>query len=264
MHPLNFFGWTAVSALLLLMASARAKDAHSRADLALAAPLLVAGLMLTNLVLGVVVLLTPRTVDAQLAGLDPQFAASFQHFTFSHPVWHIALGTVYLILPLWMAVTILMAPDRQRLGKMLVLAAVLAVPIYLLIPATGPRWIHTANAPRNAFPSLHVAWALILCYQTPRMFKWAAALLVIGTAVATVGLGEHYLVDIVAAVPLTFATIRVTRPLPQRRTSFLLGRFSLENTTYPIADNRHLMAVNLDGKLKPHPARTDPSGAPIH
>jgi hypothetical protein len=64
------------------------------------------------------------------------------------------------------------------------------------------------HAPRNAMPSLHMALALLIAIAAGRMGMMArivASLNAVGTTIATLGLREHYLVDLIVAVPFTVA-----------------------------------------------------------
>lgn len=57
---------------------------------------------------------------------------------------------------------------------------------------------------RNAFPSLHFSWALIAWLISLRFAFWVKALfgsLLIFNILATLGHGEHYLIDLIAAAP---------------------------------------------------------------
>jgi PAP2 superfamily len=97
---------------------------------------------------------------------------------------------------------------------------------YNLLPACGPVYVFGSKFPfeplsnqqvkemlvhpvvisgiRNAFPSLHVAWALLACWYAEGLSNWAkffALLFLTGTVLATLGLGEHYFIDLVAALP---------------------------------------------------------------
>ena len=60
--------------------------------------------------------------------------------------------------------------------------------------------------PRNGVPSLHLTWALLIWLNTrslPRWARWAALALVLATAFDTLASGEHYLFDLVVALPFT-------------------------------------------------------------
>jgi hypothetical protein len=100
--------------------------------------------------------------------------------------------------------------------------------LYNLVPATGPRFVFPefpqklsgpitprlipvdAVAMRNAVPSLHFSWALVLLWMARparAWIRWSAWAFVILTFVATMGLGQHYFVDLIVALPFTIAAI---------------------------------------------------------
>jgi hypothetical protein len=111
-------------------------------------------------------------------------------------------------------------------------AGVLGYLLYFVFPATGPlyaagasfpnsphpfatlRQVHphpialSVPVPRNAIPSLHMAWALLLWFNS-RPFSRTARGLALGyvllTIVGTLGTGEHYLADLVVALPFSVA-----------------------------------------------------------
>jgi hypothetical protein len=179
--------------------------------------------------------LHPKTFDLYLyagdgsLGVQPSFALG-----------RLVLGSLWLtrICLFWYRVlpSILMLVYAQQLvrrGKAALsvfLAFFLAGPVgiifYNLVPACGPvylfptqfpRAVMTAvqvrelflhpvavNGARNAFPSLHMAWALLAWWYGKGLPPWTRVLLLFflaGTMLATLGLGEHYFVDLVAAVP---------------------------------------------------------------
>ncbi len=100
---------------------------------------------------------------------------------------------------------------------------------YPLVPAVGPRWVFpewpwhmpapvdayatpSAAVPRNAMPSLHAAWALLICWGAREAPSWMKALLIpwlVLTLIATLGIGGHYLIDLVAALPLACVAVWV-------------------------------------------------------
>ncbi|MGA7381467.1 MAG: phosphatase PAP2 family protein [Terriglobales bacterium] len=60
--------------------------------------------------------------------------------------------------------------------------------------------------PRNAVPSLHLTWALLIWLNTrglPRWARVAAAVLVAATVFDTLATGEHYLFDLIVSLPFT-------------------------------------------------------------
>lgn len=124
-----------------------------------------------------------------------------------------------------------------------------AVPIYALLPASGPRFafasfpftaptltthhvLHLFNSPANCLPSVHMVLALLASTFIWRWFagRLIAVIHVTLTILATLGLGEHYLIDLIAAVPYTmfilwvvnyFASINVLRLTPYNQESIV-------------------------------------------
>lgn len=86
-----------------------------------------------------------------------------------------------------------------------------------------------ADAWPNGMPSLHTASVVLACWQARPYGPWAraaAAVFLIGTVLATLGMGEHFLVDLVVALPLSLAVYaacmpaRLTYSRPQREAFF--------------------------------------------
>ena len=146
-------------------------------------------------------------------------------------------GLVYETLPL--AVSLLYAYERNgsRPLPVPVLPAFLgggaaAYLLYNLLPACGPHYVFgsafpnampdsaavklvlapVGEAARNAVPSMHIACAVLIwwsCEALPRWVRWAAALYLALTVLATLGFGEHYVVDLVAALPYAMALVAI-------------------------------------------------------
>ena len=146
-------------------------------------------------------------------------------------------------------------PGRMPFGllKGLVVCGFTAAAAYAITPVAGPAYafagfptkldalLKAAPAvagtlpgfsPRNAFPSFHLAWALLAVMLTVR-FGWAAravfgvyALLI---AFATLALGEHYLIDLVASFPilLAIAALCMERASPATRWQSLITGIAL-------------------------------------
>lgn len=76
-----------------------------------------------------------------------------------------------------------------------------------IVPGLSP----VVTAPRNAMPSMHLSGALFILMITAALRrKWLfalATLFVVGTAWATLALGEHYVVDLVVALPFAPAFV---------------------------------------------------------
>jgi len=113
-----------------------------------------------------------------------------------------------------------------------------AVLLYHLCPISGPRYAFGAAFPlsmpdagtlpllqsfvepaaRNGMPSWHVGWALILWFNARHChaaIRAGFAVFLLLTILATLGTGEHYLVDLIAAFPAAIAVqAACSRELP--------------------------------------------------
>ncbi len=137
-------------------------------------------------------------------------------------------------------------------GKLLsrfLIAAALGYGLYALMPGIGPMmtfidvfpyglpeaggvvpgdFAEFDGAPRNAMPSLHTAWALLAFFAAWPMGPWLRLLggvFLVGTLGATLALGEHYLVDLIVAVPFVVVVeaIAANPFAPQHRGPKLQG-----------------------------------------
>jgi len=198
---------------------------------------------------------TPYTVDPALLRID---LALFGDATYAagrlllrHPGLRWAAVYCYVALPLVGAAVYSLAligrSGRVRPATLLCLwgvAGALGALCYPLAPGVGPAWVFPGwpwhlpplnldrtlgppDAPRNAMPSLHAAWALLVCWGAREAPQWIWALLlpwVVLMLLATVGIGGHYVIDLVAAVPLAAAaawiTSRIRRGLPSSSETF--------------------------------------------
>jgi hypothetical protein len=154
----------------------------------------------------------------------------------------------YISLPLGLALVAGARPaeDTSRVLLIFIVAGTLGFCLYFVVPAAAPAFLFRADfpwhvpslqwtsvrpavlpgdAPRNAMPSLHFGWALLMFWNT-RLNRWwirffAAAYLIVIFA-STLGLGEHYLIDLVVALPFAL-TIQA---LCTRSTANLFARDS--------------------------------------
>lgn len=108
--------------------------------------------------------------------------------------------------------------------RIFLIAAILGFGCYFIFPVVGPapffggsypgslpgladfapRAMLAGLAPRNGMPSLHFAWALLLLMNVPRRLRYAKALYALYcylTFMATLSTGQHYFVDLIAALP---------------------------------------------------------------
>jgi len=181
--------------------------------------------------------LQPNTLDLYLISFDgslgfqPSFLVGKYYWGFP---WlrHVAL-LAYLGLPLALALTYVENLTRRReraasVGMGMFYLGLVGIFAYNLFPATGPvhvfgglfpghplgteqaRTLPLSSIPvtgsRNAIPSLHMAWILWCWWWVRGLQPWLKAIIlwfVLFTVVATLGTGEHYLIDLVVALPFT-------------------------------------------------------------
>jgi hypothetical protein len=110
-----------------------------------------------------------------------------------------------------------------------IVAAVFGSGLYFVMPAVGPAVAFDATYPhalpdpaavplalfpasatgyRNAMPSLHTTWAFliaIIAWRSGPIPRIVASMNLAATVIATLGMREHYLVDLIVAVPFTVA-----------------------------------------------------------
>jgi hypothetical protein len=182
--------------------------------------------------------LNPLTDDAWLyafdgsLGFQPSFAVGRVMYD-STFLTRSALLT-YLSLPFAMAVVCAWQIPRGakqiswHMLTVILLAGLCGGFLYNIVPGTGPIYAFQQDfpwqalpyqqlasfplqkmpiaigIPRNAMPSLHVGWVVLLCWNArrfPRVLRAALALYLVFTVIATLGGGQHYLVDLVVSLP---------------------------------------------------------------
>lgn len=179
-----------------------------RRDLTLTA-IVPASLLLINHALQTVIPMLPRTFDAALwkvdgsLGFQPGMVGVFL-FTFA-PALAIVSGFFYQGLPLFLGALMWRFEESQAIINRLAVAALLGFALFFILPAQGPAWhfLGRTDMPRNAIPSLHLTWALLIAWNAGRWRapgRIAGYTLAIFTALATLGFGEHYLIDLIVAV----------------------------------------------------------------
>lgn len=123
-------------------------------------------------------------------------------------------------------------PDGQLSGQLVsrwIVAGCLGYIGYFCLPGVGPQHtfgsafpidlpdpngvkpallVPSGDWPRNAMPSMHTSWAFLILLATrnmPLIARIGALTFMIATLISTLGLGEHYLIDLVVAIPFTVA-----------------------------------------------------------
>ena len=178
----------------------------------------------------------PRILDSRIALLDESFGlqpSSLMAQAFAAvPVLHtFSLAAYSLVqIPIVLVAAVQWrrkAPGDYSILPGFIIASGIGFTCYWLAPAMGPRpyfgyafpFLHVtadylANHrqleinpcfPRNAMPSMHISWAVLVFLYTRGHSAWTrfnAALFVFLTGCATLGLGEHYFMDLIVASSL--------------------------------------------------------------
>jgi hypothetical protein len=207
--------------------------------------------------------LNPQTDDAWLYAFDGSlgFQPSFFVGTimFNSIILTRSALLTYLSLPFAMAIVcawkIPVAAKRisWHMLTVLLLTGAAGWILYNVVPGTGPLYAFgrdfpwhplpykdllgfslrkmsiPLDIPRNAMPSLHVGWAVLLFWNSrgfPRVLRAALVLYLLLTVVATLGGGQHYLIDLVVSLPFVLAVqaaASVSTPSRSRRITALLA-----------------------------------------
>ncbi len=183
---------------------------------------------------------TPFTYDPLLYAFDLKFGGPpswvIGKLLRAHPWLFQACGYTYNSLPLGLAICLAIQwRDRQKnlpivvdLRWLSIALGVTGFALYQVCPAAGPVYLFGEQFPlqvpqlaglamqpvwlppvaRNGMPSLHVGWTLLLFWNLRRRNWWMGILsgcYLLLTALATLGSGEHYLVDLMVAPALALA-----------------------------------------------------------
>ncbi len=165
----------------------------------------------------------PVIYDATLTALDGRIGhtliAAAEHLLRANAVLRIVAHWVYdWNLPLamgavWLRWRVL---RDMRLPIALLGVAALGLVGYAIVPAVGPRayWptfptpsvaLGTIDEFRNAMPSVHFAVTLLAAAGVWTVPRTAGIAFVVVTGLATLGFGQHYVIDLVVAVPFAAA-----------------------------------------------------------
>jgi len=172
-------------------------------------------------------------------GFQPSFAVG--QFFKDHPGVGTIIARLYYAIPLAMAVAYGAHLRRRASSPLYVLELFMASGLigyflYLAFPAAGPVYLTGWQFPshavpyaqmrdlvlrglepkmvgmstmivRNAMPSLHMTWALLIAFNCRqfRYLRWAAYAYAVANLFGTIGTGEHYLIDLVVAFPFAVA-----------------------------------------------------------
>jgi hypothetical protein len=139
---------------------------------------------------------------------------------------HLLCGIAYCALPLAVVLVYLAIPNlelRRRYALMFAITGLALCAFFPICPGAGPKFLfgndfpfHTPaqlvpqvriipDAALNTTPSGHLAWALLVLLvarqHCGKYSQYNATVFLVLTILATMGMGEHYVIDLVVAVP---------------------------------------------------------------
>jgi hypothetical protein len=211
-------------------------------------PIAIVLFVLASLVaLNLITVAGSRTLDSYLyvfdgsLGFQPSFLLG-QLFS-QYPLVADLARNSYFALPLVIALAsagYLKHSSPWRLLGILASAGMIGYLLYFVFPAAGPRYFAGSSfpgspqsfatllemhpgliavrisEPRNAVPSLHMAWALLLWFNSRTLSRATRGLTVTYVAltiIATLGTGEHYLADLGVALPFSVGVQAIWSPV---------------------------------------------------
>lgn len=217
--------WGIIGAFVVAFAvAARPRGLIDWVRIVSAALILPLGLAITVYPVDQTVWLLPHIYDPQViaieGGLGIQPSVALGHLFVQFPLLVFIGSAIYrtIIFPIALVATMEALRGRRTgvgiLPTFIIVAGIGSL-CYTLMPVIGPDayWgaafpfdMGMANAPcpRSGMPSLHNTWVMLAFLYSRGMSRPVRAItttFMLGTALATLGLGEHYLLDIVVATP---------------------------------------------------------------
>lgn len=141
---------------------------------------------------------------------------------------------------------------RSSLMTAFVVGGVCGFIFYQICPGLGPAYVFGSRFPwhlpappkfdlvmyrgagaRNAMPSMHMTWALLVwwsAWELTPLARFIASGFAALTFLATLGFGEHYLVDLVVAVPFALLIEAICAFGRERKTALGVGAVGLALT----------------------------------
>ncbi len=270
-HPvlvLAGLGMAAYLVMLLRWVGGGTEERAAIGQILLPAAILTVMLFCTHNLLNFANELSPKTLDLYLFSFDGSLGLQTSFWMGSmfaqHPWFgNLGNGAYYGILMAMGVSQVLVAQKRPKwippyfMLELFFVSSFLGYFLYHVFPAAGPKYAFGTNFPlggisveeirrvfvepiplatgfmRNAVPSLHMTWALLMWWNlrnVSRSLAWLSFAYVVLTVIGTLGTGEHYLVDLVIAFPFTLMVQALCvryRPWTDRRRSYAtaLGLF---------------------------------------
>lgn len=185
----------------------------------------------------------PLVYDPSALKFDLSLGADFSSYMAvvidTNPFLHKLVSAGYMFVPYGFSILFglyVAAPEKApaNILKIILTSMFFAFSFYHITPAAGPKHAfsylfpldmpaaealkagfgYILPAPRNAIPSMHIGWAFIMWLISLNyrfIIRLAFGLLLILNIMATLGLGEHYLVDLIVAVPFMLFVFAISR-----------------------------------------------------
>jgi hypothetical protein len=202
-----------VSVLIIIFGSLRRSGERRREDFITALGYVAFSAIAASLQ-ALIIRLCPHTIDLELMRIDRMMGFNVAHFAAhfaDHRIVLLLLAIAYLMLPVVMT-TAWTIEQGIMLRRTILIGGLFCFIVYYAFPAVGLAWFDWSApssipiSPRNCLPSMHFSWSLMIAWNVQsrwlRVGLWFYAALI---AVATLALGEHYLIDLIVAVPYTVA-----------------------------------------------------------
>lgn len=201
----------------------------------------------TSSALDITKIIFPHVHDYNIYRIDAAFGnvtnSMMTWFNRTHAVLQIFISEMYAILGLLLFFVVALNirygyTEQYNILRVLIVPFGLAFVCYSIIPVSGPIYAFLSEyypsnmpstdtieggvkflgpVPRNGMPSMHLTGALLIWLLTANLPKKIyfvfATFFVIATALATIVLGEHYLLDLVVALPFAgFVGVGLANP----------------------------------------------------
>ena len=193
----------------------------------------------TNDALQLSTVLLPEAIDTDLIKMDMAYHGFagwlYSSFESTPAAWQTLVYVTYEFLSIFILLMLgLVYRERKTVSlnalRMLVVPFLLAFALYCFTPVVGPKYAFGENYPhnlefmlsypagggilisptlRNGMPSMHFTGAMLIVLATAclsrKVWFYAACFFAVLTFIATMAIGEHYLIDLIVAMPFCIA-----------------------------------------------------------
>ena len=159
-----------------------------------------------------VIWLRPHTYDRQLLAIDNFLGLHPLDVSFmwiNHTHFMLVLYFSYGLTPLFL-VSVWLEKQSKVYRDAILISGLAIWFLFLLMPACGPIYYKQGifdGVWRDCIPSMHFSWTLFMAINAENKYfrgvLWIYAAII---AAATVCLGEHYFIDLIAAAPFVWAS----------------------------------------------------------